>query len=287
MYIATALFFATAALAELLMMRLQLMVPENSLIRPEIFDRLLSAYGITALMLFALPLAIGLLSIVLPLQIGARGMALPRLHHLSYWLYLFGGVTVYASFLYRPSEAGVIGLPPLSSSEFLPGAAVDAWIDRLRPGPARSHLLLGEHDRHDQELQGPRDGAAADAALRLGRFGGQLHPAHRQPDLPGRARDADARSPLRRRLLRPRRGWQAAPLRAPRLDLPRRRIRIRDRDRARRDLGDPRDLRTPAAVRPSRDRRVASSPSQPSPCSAGCRACTRPGCRAVCSTSRC
>ena len=128
MYVATALFFASAALAELLMMRLQLMVPENSLIRPEIFDRLLSAYGVTALLLFALPLAIGLFSIVLPLQIGARGMALPRLHHLSYWLYLFGGVTVYASFLYRPSEAGVIGLPPLSSSEFLHGAAVDAWI---------------------------------------------------------------------------------------------------------------------------------------------------------------
>ena len=128
MYIATALFFATAALAELLMMRLQLMIPENTLIRPEVFDRLLSAYGITALMLFALPLMLGLFSIVLPLQIGARGMALPRLHHLSYWLYLFGGVTVYASFLYRPAESGVIGLPPLSSSDFLPGAAVDAWL---------------------------------------------------------------------------------------------------------------------------------------------------------------
>ena len=128
MYIATALFFATAALAELLMMRLQLFIPENTLIRPEVFDRLLSAYGITALMLFALPLMLGLFSVVLPLQIGARGMALPRLHHLSYWLYLFGGVTVYASFLYRPAESGVIGLPPLSSSAFLPGAAVDAWL---------------------------------------------------------------------------------------------------------------------------------------------------------------
>jgi heme/copper-type cytochrome/quinol oxidase subunit 1 len=128
MYVATALLFATAALAELLMMRLQLIVPENSLIRPEIFDRLLSAYGVTSLVLFALPLAIGLYSIVMPLQIGARGMALPRLHHLSYWLYLFGGVTIYASFLYRPSEAGTIALPPLSSADFLQGAAVDAWL---------------------------------------------------------------------------------------------------------------------------------------------------------------
>lgn len=128
MYVATALLFSVAALAELLMMRLQLIVPENSLIRPEIFDRLLSAYGITGIALFALPLALGLFAIVVPLQIGARGMALPRLLHVSYWLYLFGGITVYASFLYRPSEAGVIGLPPLSSAEFLPSGAVDAWI---------------------------------------------------------------------------------------------------------------------------------------------------------------
>ncbi|HET6830956.1 MAG TPA: cbb3-type cytochrome c oxidase subunit I [Solirubrobacterales bacterium] len=128
MYIATSLVFASAALAEFLMMRLQLTIPENTLIRPEIFDRLLSAFGATSLLLFALPLVIGLMSIVAPLQVGARGMALPRLHHLSYWLYAFGGVTIYGSFLYRPSEAGTLALPPLSSSEFLPGAAVDAWL---------------------------------------------------------------------------------------------------------------------------------------------------------------
>jgi cytochrome c oxidase subunit 1 len=128
MYIATALVFAAAALAEFLMMRLQLMIPENTLIQPVIFDRLLSAFGATSLLLFALPLAIGLMSVVVPLQIGARGMALPRLHHLSYWLYAFGGATIYASFLYRPSEAGILALPPLSSSEFLPGGAVDAWL---------------------------------------------------------------------------------------------------------------------------------------------------------------
>ena len=55
------------------MMRLQLLLPDNTLIRPEIFDRLLSAYGVTALLLFALPLLIGLISLVMPLQIGARG----------------------------------------------------------------------------------------------------------------------------------------------------------------------------------------------------------------------
>ena len=128
MYVATSLFFAAVALTELVMMRLQLAIPDNTLLRPEIFDRLLSAYGVTALLFFALPLALGLFSLVVPLQIGARSMALPRLHHLSYWLYLFGAVTLYASFLYRPSEAGTIALTPLSDLPFLQGHAVDAWL---------------------------------------------------------------------------------------------------------------------------------------------------------------
>jgi heme/copper-type cytochrome/quinol oxidase subunit 1 len=128
MYVATAFFFAAIALTELVMMRLQLSIPDNTLIRPEIFDRLLSAYGVTALLLFALPLAIGLFSHIVPLQIGARGFALPRLHHLSYWLYLFGGLTIYLSFLYRPSEAGTIALPTLSGATFLPNRGADAWL---------------------------------------------------------------------------------------------------------------------------------------------------------------
>lgn len=128
MYVATSFFFAAVALTELVLMRLQLLVNENTFIRPDVFDRLFSAYGVTALVLFALPLALGLFSVVVPLQIGARGMALPRLLHLSYWLYLFGGLIIYLSFLYRPGEAGTIALAPLSSAYFLPGHGNDAWI---------------------------------------------------------------------------------------------------------------------------------------------------------------
>src|SRR5690349_1351623 len=88
MYGATSFLFAAIALTQLVLMRLQLLLPDNTFIRPDVFDRLFSAYGVTALVLFALPLMIGLFSVVVPLQIGARGMALPRIHHLSYWLYL-------------------------------------------------------------------------------------------------------------------------------------------------------------------------------------------------------
>lgn len=127
MYIATSLFFAAAALTELVMLRIQLIAPENTFLRPDQFDRIFSAYGATALVLFAIPLLIGLFSHVVPLQIGARGMALPRLHHLSYWLYLFGGVVIYLSFLYSPGTQGTIGLPPLSDEMFIADRGPDAW----------------------------------------------------------------------------------------------------------------------------------------------------------------
>jgi heme/copper-type cytochrome/quinol oxidase subunit 1 len=112
----------------LVLMRVQLIVPENTMIDPVTFDRLLSAYGATAVVFFALPFAIGLATYVVPLQIGARGVALPRLGALSFWLYLFGAIVLYGSFLFTPPEAGTLNLPPFSDDAFLPTHGVDAWI---------------------------------------------------------------------------------------------------------------------------------------------------------------
>jgi heme/copper-type cytochrome/quinol oxidase subunit 1 len=131
MFIATALTFLAAAIALLVMMRIQLIIPDATIIRPEIFNRLLSAYGVTATLLFAVPLLMGLISYIVPLQIGARGTALPRLNALSYWLYLMGAVLIYASFLYRPSEAGTLALMPLSDDLFSGTHGVDAWASGL------------------------------------------------------------------------------------------------------------------------------------------------------------
>ncbi|MGH2962264.1 MAG: cytochrome c oxidase subunit I [Solirubrobacterales bacterium] len=128
LYLGTALSFLALAVVELVLMRVQLIVPESTIISPEIFDRLLSTYGATAVVMFGIPAALGLISYVVPLQIGARGTAFPRLGALSFWLYLAGGVTLYASFLYRPPDAGTNPLPPLSDTVFSPTAGVDAWI---------------------------------------------------------------------------------------------------------------------------------------------------------------
>jgi heme/copper-type cytochrome/quinol oxidase subunit 1 len=128
LYIGGALTFAALAVVEFVVMRVQLIVPDNTAINPELFDRVLSAFGITAVLLFAIPLALGLIGYIAPLQIGSRGVAFPRLNLLSFWLYVAGAATVYASFLYRPSEAGLAALPPLSSNVYSLNAGVDAWI---------------------------------------------------------------------------------------------------------------------------------------------------------------
>jgi cytochrome c oxidase subunit 1 len=128
LYIATALSFLALAAVEFALMRVQLLVPENSLIEPEIFDRLLSAAPVTLVVLAAIPLALGVIGYVVPLQIGARGVAFPRLNQLSYWLYAAGAVTLYASFLYTAPESGSIALPPLSDTVFTPANGADAWI---------------------------------------------------------------------------------------------------------------------------------------------------------------
>jgi heme/copper-type cytochrome/quinol oxidase subunit 1 len=122
-----ALGFLFLALVELLLMRVQLLVPENTFLSPVGFNRMLSLYGTSAIFLFALPLAIGLFYYVAPLQIGARGTALPRLGQVGMALWIAGATALYATFLFTPSEAGVNPLPPLSEVAFLSNNGVDAW----------------------------------------------------------------------------------------------------------------------------------------------------------------
>jgi cytochrome c oxidase subunit 1 len=125
--IAGALGFLFIALVELLLMRLQLAIPENTFLSPVTFNRMLSLYGATTVFLFAVPLALGFFYYVTPLQIGARGTALPRLGQIGAWLFVAGAAVLYAGFLFTPSEAGVNPLPPLSGIAFLPNSGVDAW----------------------------------------------------------------------------------------------------------------------------------------------------------------
>jgi len=128
MFIGGSLGFLLLATVEWVLMRLQLAIPENTMLRPEFFNRLLSLYGETAIFLFAIPLVVGLVYYVVPLQIGARTTALPRLGQLAFWLWAAGAATLYSSLIFTPPESGVNPLPPLSSLAFAPSNGADVWL---------------------------------------------------------------------------------------------------------------------------------------------------------------
>src|ERR1700742_2590184 len=120
--------FLFLAALEFFLMRLQLAIPENTFMEPVMFNRILSLYGATSIFFFALPLVIGLFLYIAPLQVGARGTALPRLSQIGGLLWAAGAVVLYSGFLWPPSEAGVNPLPPLSELAFISNNGVDAWL---------------------------------------------------------------------------------------------------------------------------------------------------------------
>lgn len=128
MFIGAALSFLVLGIVAFLFIRLQLVVPENTLIKPVTFNRLLSVGSASLVVLFALPLAIGLYTYVVPLQIGARALAFPRMASLAFWLYVVGGGLLYVSFVYTPPETGFNNWPPLSDTVFISNNGPDVWI---------------------------------------------------------------------------------------------------------------------------------------------------------------
>jgi cytochrome c oxidase subunit I len=128
LYMVTAFVFFLVGGTEALMMRLQLGTPENTFLEPATYNSLLTMHGTTMVFLFVVPMMAGFANYFVPLQIGARDMAFPRLNALSYWLFLMGGIVFYASLFYSPPEAGWTMYTPLSASEYSPDGGPDAWV---------------------------------------------------------------------------------------------------------------------------------------------------------------
>ncbi len=128
LYLVTASVFLMLGGVEALLMRAQLAQPHNTLLDPQTYNQLLTMHGTTMVFLVVMPLWAGFANYVVPLQIGARDMAFPRLNALSYWLYLTGGIVFYASVFFSPPEAGWTAYTPLSSGPYIPGNGTDAWI---------------------------------------------------------------------------------------------------------------------------------------------------------------
>jgi cytochrome c oxidase subunit I len=128
LYMVTAFVFFLVGGTEALLMRIQLGVPENTFLEPATYNQILTMHGTTMVFLFVVPMMTGFANYIVPLQVGARDMAFPRLNALSYWLFLFGGFVFYASLFFAPPEVGWTSYAPLSSEAYSPTGGIDAWI---------------------------------------------------------------------------------------------------------------------------------------------------------------
>ena len=131
-YLVTAfvMFLAGGVLAAL--MRLQLSRPENPLIGPDLYNQIFATHGTTMMFLFAVPVMQGLGIYLVPLMVGARNIAFPRLVAFSYWIYLAGCVFLYASFLMNTGpDLGWFEYPPLSEQIYTATRRPDVWAQLI------------------------------------------------------------------------------------------------------------------------------------------------------------
>jgi cytochrome c oxidase subunit I len=128
MYMVLTFVFFILGGTEALLMRLQLSQANNTLLTPETYNELFTMHGTTMIFLFVVPMMAGLGNYFVPLMIGARDMAFPKLNALSFWLLLAGGVVFYGSLFFNPPECGWTCYAPLSEHAYTPTGGTDAWI---------------------------------------------------------------------------------------------------------------------------------------------------------------
>src|SRR2546430_6019757 len=132
LYMLTALFFFVVGGVEALFIRLQLAVPNNHFLHPDTFNQLFTMHGTTMIFLVVMPVVFGLANYVLPLQIGARDMAFPRLNAFGFWLVQFGRILLHFSVLAGGAPAvGWFSYAPLSETPYSSTLGVDYWAVAL------------------------------------------------------------------------------------------------------------------------------------------------------------
>jgi cytochrome c oxidase subunit 1 len=135
LYIGTGWLFFVAGGIMASLIRAQLVRPNNHLVSPEAFNALFTMHGTVMIFFVAMPLVFGFANYIVPLQIGARDMAFPRLNAFSFWLTFFGGCLLFFSYVGAPGLYGAGGAPavawfalaPLTSRAFSQGPSVDYW----------------------------------------------------------------------------------------------------------------------------------------------------------------
>src|SRR5262249_56102947 len=136
MYVVAGLVFLVIAGTMAATIRLQLALPNNGLVPPQVFNRLMTMHGTTMIFFVAVPIMFGFGNYLIPLMLGARDLAFPRLNAFGFWLFLFGGLLLYFSYiagdgLYGAGSAPDVGwfaYAPLTERAFSRGSSTDYWI---------------------------------------------------------------------------------------------------------------------------------------------------------------
>jgi cytochrome c oxidase subunit 1 len=135
LYIVYGIVFLVIGGIEALIMRIQLLVPQNHFVSPQVFNRMFTMHGTTMIFFVVMPLLFGFGTYLIPLMIGARDMAFPRLNAFSFWMTAFGGALLYFSFIGGSGLFGAGNAPdmgwfayaPLTARAFSPGHSTDFW----------------------------------------------------------------------------------------------------------------------------------------------------------------
>ncbi|HYH37026.1 MAG TPA: cytochrome c oxidase subunit I [Azospirillum sp.] len=131
-YIVTAFVFFLLAGLGAVAMRLQLARPDSTLIGPDRYNQLFTMHGTTMMFLFAVPVMEAMAVTLVPLMVGTRNIAFPRLNAFSYWVYVFGGAMIWIAFMLNVgADTGWFSYVPLAGPEYSPGKRVDLWAQMI------------------------------------------------------------------------------------------------------------------------------------------------------------
>ncbi len=131
-YVVTAFAFFALGGLDALIMRTQLLRPENQLVGPDRYNQLFTVHGTNMMFLFAVPVMLAMGLYMVPLLVGARNVAFPRLNALGYWVYLFGGILLWVALLTNTGpDTGWFSYVPLAGPEYSPGKRVDVWAQMI------------------------------------------------------------------------------------------------------------------------------------------------------------
>ena len=131
-YVATAFVFFLLGGLEAAAMRIQLARPESHFLNPDLYNQIFTVHGTTMMFLFAVPIMTAMGIYLVPLMVGTRDVAFPRLNSFGYFVYLIGGLLLYISFILNTGpDAGWFSYVPLSGPAYSAGKRVDIWAQMI------------------------------------------------------------------------------------------------------------------------------------------------------------